>query len=438
MQNSIRSRGENAFCVFALVIFVGAFTTLPPRMQGVELAVGESNPYSTVANTGVLAGLLVLIAISWREVVFVARHGGAVSLLVILSLFSILWSEAPDVSARRGLLLLTAVMFAHYLVARYSVEDIIRLSAIALGIAMASSAAVAVALPSVGVMMEESDVAGAWSGVFAHKTSLGGATILAVLCFGWLMRHGERHRLLNFTMLLLSLFLAIMARSRTAQVTIFLICSFAVFMPLLRVPGLTKVWATYGMVVTALAFGVTLYLFFDEIVAALGKDASLTGRVPGWQSLLAMAAERPFGGRGLSAFFVAGNPDLEGIWRKSGWVMWGAHNNFIQMLLDLGVPGLVLASWAIGEMIWRALKAWIAGTARWASFALLFGITCPAINMFEDALFRNGDMQLVLFSVLFLALRLHRAAALARIQLASVRPGRPLHPNYAAFNSAER
>ena len=437
MQLSTRSRKEDAFCVFALLILAGAFTTLLPRMQGIELVDGEANPYSTAANAGILAGLMLLVALSWSKVVFVCRHGGVMNLLALLCLLSILWSQAPDVSARRIMLLLTAIVFAYYLLARYSVEHFIQLSAVALGIAMVSSAAVAIALPSVGVM-NETELAGSWCGVFGHKTQLGGATVLAVLCFGWLVRHGERHRILNVSLLLLSLFLAIMARSRIAQVTIVLICSFAVFMPLLRVPGLMKVWAAYGMVVTALSFGAILYFFFDEIVGALGKDATLTGRVPAWQSLLAMAAERPFGGHGLNAFFVPGNPDLEGIWRKSGWVMWGAHNNFIQMMLDLGVPGLVLAVWALVEMIWRALNAWIAGTVSWASFAVLFGITCPAINMLEDVMFRNGNMQLVVFVVLFVAQRIHRAAALADAQLASVRPGRKIHPNYAAYHSAER
>ena len=91
MQLSTRSRKEDAFCVFALLILAGAFTTLLPRMQGIELVDGEANPYSTAANAGILAGLMLLVALSWSKVVFVCRHGGVMNLLALLCLLSILW-----------------------------------------------------------------------------------------------------------------------------------------------------------------------------------------------------------------------------------------------------------------------------------------------------------------------------------------------------------
>jgi O-antigen ligase len=298
--------------------------------------------------------------------------------------------------------------------------------------ALVASTIVALVMPSLGVM-SETHLAGAWSGVFAHKTSLGHATVLGVICYGWLWRHDPRHRLLYTLALLLCLFLAVMSKSKTAQSTILIIISFAVFLPALRWHGLVRIWAIYGMVVVGAVLSTLMLFNFSDIMEALGKDATLTGRVPVWTSLLEIAAARPFGGYGYNAFFVAGNPAVEAVWRSSGWEMWGAHNNSIQLLLDLGIPGLALALWAMAEMIWRALHAWSTDAIPWASFAAIFGITATTSTFVEDSLLRTGDIQGVLFIAILVALRLHAAARTAANQAASLRPGRRMHPSYELY-----
>jgi O-antigen ligase len=113
--------------------------------------------------------------------------------------------------------------------------------------------------------------------------------------------------------------------------------------------------------------------------------------------------------------------------------MWGAHNNSIQLLLDLGIPGLALALWAMAEMIWRALHAWSTDAIPWASFAAIFGITATTSTFVEDSLLRTGDIQGVLFIAILVALRLHAAAHTAANQAASLRPGRRMHPSYELY-----
>jgi exopolysaccharide production protein ExoQ len=432
MRGGFRGGVEIAFCYFALLTLIGAYTSIPLRLQGVQLQGGEASPLSTAANSVLLAGIAILVAMKWREFLFVARHGGAVNLFLLLGLVSVLWSYSPAISARRWVPLLMGVAFAYYLVASYPMERIIRHAAAALGMALVASTIVALIIPSLGVMSEP-QLAGAWSGVFGHKTSLGHATVLGVMCYGWLWRHEPRHRLLYALALLLCLFLAVMSKSKTAQLAILIIISFAVFLPALRWPGLVRIWAIYGMVVVGAVLSTLMLFNFSDIMEALGKDATLTGRVPVWTSLLEIAAARPFGGYGYNAFFVAGNPAVEAVWRSSGWEMWGAHNNSIQLLLDLGIPGLALALWAMAEMIWRALHAWSTDAIPWASFAAIFGITATTSTFVEDSLLRTGDIQGVLFIAILVALRLHAAAHTAANQAASLRPGRRMHPSYELY-----
>lgn len=422
----VASFAEAAFCVFALSMFLGAYAALPLRVQDIVIKGGGSNPYNAAAMALVLVGTAAFAVVRRRRILFIARHGGAVNLFAAMAVSSVLWSPDPLVSGRKALTLLETLAFAYYLAARYPVERVIRLAAVALGLALLASAALAVGVPAIGVMSGPG-LAGMWSGVFPHKSSLGGAAAMGVMCFGWLWKNEPGRRWLHAPAVLFCVFLAVMAQSKTAQMTIGLTVGLAVFLPLLRLPGMAKVWAVFIMGVCALAVGAFLFFYFRPIMEALGKDASLTGRVPTWLGLLDMAWQYPLGGYGYSGFFVGTNPEVEDVWRRAGWTMWDAHSTFIEMLLQLGIPGVAVATWALFELIARSLRSWAEGERPWASFAVVYGVIYAATSTVESVMFRAGDLQTVLFPLLFVALRVDSAR---RVVAATPRPSRSFDAQY--------
>lgn len=401
---------EVVFCFLAASAYTGAYIAVT---QSADHKMGESNPVNAAVMAFVLLGILALGAIRWRRMLFVARHGGAVNLFVVFVAVSTLWSDSPASTLKRCAVLLQGVLFAYLLLAAFPVERIIRLWASVITVAMAASAVVALAAPGVGVM-SSADLAGTWRGVFAHKSQLGAMAAFGLLCVGWSWVHEPKRRLFHGVCLLLCAGLALMSKSKTAQIATVLSLAVSVFLVLLRRPGLGRVWVIYLAAVACSGAGVLFVTSFGDIMAALGKDVSFTGRVPAWTILLELAGDRVWSGYGYSAFFVEGNLDSDYVSGRAAWDVVQAHNGYVELLLDLGLLGLLFGIWTIAEALWRSLRLWFNGARPWASFAVTYVIGLSVINLVETVLYRAGEVHCIVLSLVYVALRVQAAAATAR------------------------
>jgi O-antigen ligase len=221
-----------------------------------------------------------------------------------------------------------------------------------------------------------------------------------------------------------------MSRSKTGQIAIIVISAVAIFLPLLRLPGLARIWAIFLAAVGVLAGGTLLIAFFGDIMTAFGKDPTLTGRVPAWAALLDLAGNHLAGGYGYSAFFIEENPDTDYVSAMARWEVIEAHNSYIELLLQLGLPGLLIAIWALLESTIRSFRAWFAGDLPWASFAVAYTVAFSMVNFVETVLFRAGDTHCVMFSLVYVALRINAATRTARASSNLLRSGRPADPLY--------
>jgi exopolysaccharide production protein ExoQ len=102
-------------------------------------------------------------------------------------------------------------------------------------------------------------------------------------------------------------------------------------------------------ILSVLILSSLLYLGFVEggqsiILHEFNKDSTLSGRTYLWGEGFKIGLENPMLGRGLNAFWVAGEPQAEKYWyefdieNKTGFHF---HNLFIQSFVDLGAVGLV-------------------------------------------------------------------------------------------------
>jgi exopolysaccharide production protein ExoQ len=416
MQRIARS-AELMFCFAAFSTYSGAYIGMT---QPADYKMGNSNPVNAAAQAVILWGLVTLITVRWRKVLFVAVHGGAVNLFVMLALASTLWSNYPAITFKRAVLLLETVCFAYYLLATFSIDRVIRLCAFVLTISTVASLVVALAFPSLGVMSGGS-LDGAWRGVFIHKNQLGASTLLGTLCVGWLWWHEPNRRLHYGLCLLLCLGLAVMSRSKTAQVIIVLTFIWAAYSPLLRLPGLSRIWASYFMIAASLTIGGLLIAFFGPIMTALGKDASFTGRVPAWAVLLEIASNHLGLGSGYGAFFIDGNLDSDYVSGRAGWLVVEAHDGYIQVLLELGIPGLLLAIWTLARSFYGSVRLWLEGIQPWASFAVVYLISFSVTNLVESDMFPGGDLNCAIFPMIYVAPRM-RGIARLDVTSSGVRP----------------
>ena len=400
---------EQTFCFFAINVFLTAYFALPLKLEGASLGAGDQNVYYTTAQALVLVGTLTLCTLNLRSVLTVTAASMLMNCFILWAAFSVAWSIAPLVSMRRVVTLATAAGFAYYLVATRPMASIIGMIALACVIAAVASALTVLTMPEIGLMsgseVVSPDLVGAWSGVFTHKNQLGVNMVLGAQSCAWIAMTQPKRRWLASVGGLTCVVIAFQAHSTTAEIGVLAIPVLVLGLRALRLPGLVVLWAGFAMMAFCFIVTVLAYFFFSDLMRMIGKDASLTGRLPLWSELIPLAGSHILQGYGYMAFFVADNPDMDMVQRAIGWNAPEAHQAYLDLALELGAPGVVLAIALLARTIWLAMAALRAGTPAWASLAAVVSLTLAATGMVESVLLRAGNIYVMLLALFYAALR---------------------------------
>jgi O-antigen ligase len=100
---------------------------------------------------------------------------------------------------------------------------------------------------------------------------------------------------------------------------------------------------------------------------------SIRTRLELWQAAVSMMTTQPLFGIGLGGFYVQSHRYAAAMLDSIGRPYENAHNYFVQVLAELGIPGLVLFLAVIGLSL---REAWRAGEAWWTTGLVAFLLTC--------------------------------------------------------------
>ena len=276
---------------------------------------------------------------------------------------SALWSADPSGSFNRSGRTFILVLFAIYLAERYDTQQLVQIVTITGAIAILASIIAVIALPTYGYSALNG-YEGAWRGATIHKNSLG-ALMTVLLPFGYCAlrtRHGARR--VSLFVVLGSLFLAAMSRSATSMLVVGIAIAAIFALEILNAFKYQseKVFAAI-IILFFFGFAYALHSQADKLLMLLGRDASFTGRTEVWQRVATLIAERPYLGYG-HGFWGIDSPERDGIWTELGWAAPHAHNTFLDIRLQLGLIGVVLAVcmfaitiWRTGRLIWRGVPS---------------------------------------------------------------------------------
>ncbi|MFB3814975.1 MAG: O-antigen ligase family protein [Terriglobales bacterium] len=273
-------------------------------------------------------------------------------LLLFLAGISALWSEVPTLTLRREFAVLGTTLFGVYFGNRYTHAQQLKLLAWALGFAVIVSFVYVIAYPGYGVMMGSADLVGSWRGGFAHKNSLGRAMVLSCIVFFFLAR--SRRTYLYWAGAVVSVALVILSRSMTALLILVFLLFVSPLWKLTQKPLSTLL--PYAAVATAVILASYAWITenIEVVLAALGKDPTLTGRTVLWTLAIEHVAEHPLFGWGYNAFW-SGSGGSAVRW-SAGWLVPHAHNGYLDLCLDLGIVGLCLFLLSFGLRLRRAMK----------------------------------------------------------------------------------
>ncbi|KJQ53677.1 O-antigen ligase family protein [Microbacterium sp. SA39] len=194
-------------------------------------------------------------------------------------------------------------------------------------------------------------------GIVGNANLLAVISLFAIITFGVLFAARARWRTTLAMWALLAAYFLFRTSSATA-----LVCAAAAGVVLV-VALLMRRAATPGARtrIYVVAIGITVvgavavWLLRDPLLALLGRSSDLTGRSDKiWTKVIERAAEHPLFGNGFSSPWIPTDPAFDGWITDKGITVFHAHNMWLDVLLQLGVLGVVLMALAYVSLLWRA------------------------------------------------------------------------------------
>lgn len=311
----------------------------PPR--GAQLVGGES-PLVIVAFLGLSAAVFYYMAGNWHILVRTALRSPLVLALHAFMIASSFWSESPSTSFRRTIAISLAAVIAVYLLTRFTQLELFRMLAWGMLIAVVLNLLFFFGFPDLARAFERRSGNIVITGVFSNKNSFGQMAILAIFTFAVAIRADRRFRLLWFFAMLLAVVLVVLSQSKTALATaglgiVLLIC-FQVFRARKTMFGAVSL-LVLGASVMSIVFTVANIEFLS---GALGRDASLSGRVPLWESVIDSFDDKLLFGHGWAAFWNGFFSPAHELYIQNPWLPPSAHNGFLDLITQLGLVGFTI------------------------------------------------------------------------------------------------
>ena len=371
------SKAEKIFTVALLLYTTGAVATLisgardplaPPEIKPIDLAV-KSVLYATA---------FFFIAIRWRSFVRSAWNIKWILVPVLIAIVSVVWSQYPSLTLRGSAVLLATTAFGVYFGVRYTVPQQLRLLAWNFSLAAAFSFCFVLFFPMHGI--DHSANSGDWQGAFIQKNNLAQAMVTAFFVFFFVRpRMSPSLRWLGIAASLALLFLSGSATGIIVCLTI-----------LVTLPLYKLVRARFTLVIPVslglglLLAGSLLILKTNpaEVFQLVHRSPDLTGRTELWNAVLVSISKRPWLGYGFSAFWESMRGESESVRDAVGWAAGYAHDGYLDLMVQLGVAGLV--TFVAGYFIlWRRALAFLSRTTgpaplwlcTYLVFMLLYNIT---------------------------------------------------------------
>lgn len=350
--------GRMAEFIFAVVASFIYGTQAIQMLLGSTDQMTSGRPIAVHLTFGVLYAITILFLITDYRFITTLWNRKLILILLIFPLLSIIWSIRPAETVQRAVAGFGSGLFGLYLFWRFGLSVVIRILAVAMTGAAVASLLVALFLPKIGLMVDETWV-GAWRGLYFHKNSLGAAIALASILLVFVIAADNRgaFRLLAFFGLGICALLLIGSRSMTA---LFVTATCLALVIWARgVQRAANVYVTITLVgLFALIIFLALWLSLtslDDVFLSLGKKAGMSGRFPLWEQVIYFIGQRPLLGYGYEAFWATDAIETRMIAAVIRYTPFYSHNGLLEILLTGGV---VLATLVGLFLLLYAFNAW--------------------------------------------------------------------------------
>ena len=366
---------EEVLCVCLLAFFA---------MQGSipGIAPNQANEMTNTPATGLMkaVGIGSQVLVNGTICVFACLHlrrlwcfAFAMQWAAALALFTVcstLWSQDAITTARRSAAFALATLFGLYMASRFKIRRQLLLLTSTMAALALATAVLAIFAPSIGLEASTGHF-GNWQGVFTQKNACGRAMVFATAALLSL----RVALVVRLGCLSLFLFVLVMSGSRGAWMIegMVLVC-YAALHVLRHFRPSSRSLLLFASIMTIVAATVAAWIYFPLLAGIVGRDSTLTGRTAIWQQVWIAILKHPILGYGFAAFWQGMKGESYNVILALRFVVFHAHNGFLEIWLELGAAGLLLffvsylRAWS---KLWGILRSDEIGNAFWMVFVLI-------------------------------------------------------------------
>lgn len=332
------------FAVLILLVLAGPLMT-----SQVAAFSGDGNPIRQVSYVLVFTALLLSTARA-NTLDRALAISLPINFLLLYSGLSLLWAIAPGVGARRFVLTAMIIYSVFLAVADLGVARTLRILKIILSGVLLVNFAAAILVPEIGVHQYEPGgdplLVGDWRGIFPDKNLTGSVCAVTLLIYALDPAPWPRRIRMVLTSAAL-LFLALTGSKTSIGIgVVALVCGlsyrrYSIWM-----------WPAVFSILALLVIGagMLVYANWTWIDALLDRQDAFTGRTQIWSILFAFLGDNWLTGAGYGSFWNIG-PDSP-VYRyvqNDSWLttVASSHNGYLDVAIQIGVPGLLIAIFAL-------------------------------------------------------------------------------------------
>jgi exopolysaccharide production protein ExoQ len=274
------------------------------------------------------------------------KQNWLIFVFILLAFISLGWTIRFEITLYKSIILLLTSLMAIYIGHSFRLDHILKILVLYYVFLCTFNLLFVLFFNTLGIMPDPF-YQGAWRGIFWHRNFLGcfmalGVTLFLVNLLA-IKKIGGGDFYLNLLMLMLTSFLLIKSKNATGIITAIVLVGL-VFILFFWVKWHQKMKPAhyYGFLAIAIAVVAFVLSKLEFFLGLLGRNTSLTGRVPMWGYLFKqIISQRPWLGYGYGAIWHMQGflEELEGVFH---WGVGMGDNGYIDILLHLGVIGMII------------------------------------------------------------------------------------------------